>query len=111
MGEAEMAAAREEQISAKRHLMAVQAARERAEFDKQLLEQKKEVERTVKVNQLRSEDLRSYAKDVRSQIADREEKRIQERKAFFEETISKDKEIDEKNRQLEEAKKRKLQNL
>lgn len=109
--EAEMAAAREEQISAKRHLMAVQAARERAEFDKQLLEQKKEVERTVKANQLRSEDLRSYAKDVRSQIADREEKRIQERKAFFEETISKDKEIDEKNRQLEEVKKRKLQNL
>merc|ERR1712071_673451 len=41
--ESEMQKAREEQIGAKRHLMAVRAARERAEFDKSLLEQQKEV--------------------------------------------------------------------
>merc|ERR1712072_867889 len=109
--ESEMSLAREAQIESKRHLMAVQAARERAEFDKQLQEQKKSVELTMKKNEVRARELRNYAKDVRAQISDREHQRIQARKAFFEETITKDQEIEEKNRQLEMVKKNKLRHL
>jgi len=109
--DAEMATAREEQISAKRHLMAVQAARERAEFDKQLLEQKKEVERVVEENQQRAQNLKSYSNDVRAQISEREAQRIKERKAFFNETIAMDKEMDAKNKKLDEVKRQKLLNL
>jgi len=107
----EMAKAREDQISAKRHLMAVQAARERAEFDKQLLEQKKEVERVVSLNKSRQEHLKSYSNDVRCQISEREAQRIKERKAFFEETIAMDKEIVGKNNKLMDVKKDKLRKL
>jgi len=107
----EMAKAREDQISAKRHLMAVQAARERAEFDKQLLEQKKEVERVVELNKNRQENLKTYSNDVRNQITEREAQRIKERKAFFEETIALDKDIVDKNNKLMEVKKDKLRKL
>lgn len=107
----EMARAREDQISAKRHLMAVQAARERAEFDKQLLEQKKEVQRIVELNKERQSNLKAYSNDVRNQIGEREATRIKERKAFFDETIAMDKEIEEKNRKLVDVKKDKLRKL
>lgn len=107
----EMTIAREEQITAKRHLMAVQAARERAEFDKTLSIWQSTVEQMEKDDQDRFDNQRTYAKEVRTQIKERESQRINERKTFFEETITMDKEIEAKNRQLEEVKLTKLRNL
>ena len=109
--EADMATAREEQISGKRHLSAVQAARERAEFDKQLLEQTKEVERMQEQQAHRQDNLKNYASAVRCQIAQREEQRIKDRKQFYEETITLDQSIEEDNRKLEEVKRDKLRTL
>lgn len=107
----EMSQAREVQINAKRHLMAVQAARERAEFDKQLLEQKREVVRIVELNKERTKNLKCYSNDVRNQINQREGQRIKERKAFFDETIAMDNEIEDKNKKLLEVKREKLRRL
>lgn len=109
--EAEMAEAREEQIHAKRHLMAVQAARERAEFDKSLLEQQKEVAAIHEKELKRQTEQVQYANDVRQQIGERETERINNRRAFFEETETMDKDIEAKNKQIEEVKRRKLLEL
>jgi len=109
--EAEMAYAREEQIHAKRHLSAVQAARERAEFDKDKRESQKEIEKMEALNEVRQMNLRKYAQDVKNQIAERESQRINDRKAFFEETITKNKELEETNKRLKDVKLRKLQAL
>lgn len=109
--EAEMAVAREEQISAKRHLSAVQAARERAEFDKEKRESQREIEKMETKQQAKQENLKRYAADVRTQIAERESHRISDRKAFFEETIIKNKELEEINKRLKDVKLSKLQDL
>jgi len=107
----EMAAAREEQITNKRQMMAIQAARERAEFDKELkFHQDVIADMAVKQSQV-NESQRKYAAEVRTQIKERESKRIDERKAFFEETINMDKDIEEKKKQLEQVKRKKLRDL
>lgn len=109
--EAEMRIAREEQIQAKRHLMAVQAARERSEFDKSLLEQQKEVAKMATKEENRQAGLIAYSQDIRNQIAEREKSKIEERKNFFEDTLVMDKELDEKSQQIAEVKKNKLMAL
>jgi len=109
--EAEMAFAREEQIQAKRHLSAVQAARERAEFDKDKRESQKEIEKMEALSEVRQMNLRKYSEDVKNQIAERESQRISDRKAFFEETITKNKELEETNKRLKDVKLGKLQAL
>jgi len=108
---AEMKLAREEQIDSKRHSMALQAARERAEFDRVLAEQQKEVAAMAKADQLKHQGQIRYASEVRQQIKDREEQRINERKAFFNETIQLDQDILNKNKQLEDVKRGKLAQL
>merc|ERR1712159_570001 len=109
--EAEMQEAREEQISAKRHLMAVQAARERAEFDKSLLEQQKEVKKIHEQDEKKQMAQLQYSNDIRNQIHEREAERIEGRKQFFIETQELEEEINAKNKQLEEVKRRKLAEL
>merc|ERR1712050_98463 len=109
--EAEMQEAREEQISAKRHLMAVQAARERAEFDKSLLEQQKEVKKIHEQEEKKQMAQLQYSNDIRNQIHERESERIESRKQFFIETQELEEEINAKNKQLEEVKRRKLAEL
>jgi len=109
--EAEMQEAREEQISAKRHLMAVQAARERAEFDKSLLEQQKEVKKIHEQEEKKQMAQLQYSNDIRNQIHEREAERIESRKQFFIETQELEEEINGKNKQLEEVKRRKLAEL
>ena len=91
--------------------MAVQAARERAEFDALNLEQQQEIAKIAAEEEKKHTDRRKYADEVRAQIREREAERIQARKAFFEETIQLDKEIEAKNKQLEEVKLQKLQKL
>jgi len=54
---------------------------------------------------------KDYANEVREQIKERETERIRERKAFFEETITMDKEIEAKKQQLDEVKRKKLNDL
>merc|ERR1712127_636698 len=109
--EAEMAFAREEQIQAKRHLSAVQAARERAEFDKDKRESQKEIDKMGAMSVVRQANMRKYAQDVKNQIGERESQRITERKMFFEETITKNKELEEINTKLKDVKIGKLQAL
>lgn len=109
--DSEMDRAREEQIQAKRHLMAIQAARERAEFDNTLDEQRKQVIEMAKSEEVKHQQQRKYAEEVRSQIRERESERITARKAFFDETIQLDRDIEAKNRDLDEVKKAKLKSL
>merc|ERR1719216_687781 len=106
-----MAAAREEQITNKRHMMAIQAARERAEFDKELCYHQEEMEQmALKAEEVNAQQ-RNYAAEVREQIKERETQRIHERKAFFEETINMDKDIEYKKGQLDQVKRKKLRDL
>merc|ERR1711915_903182 len=100
----EMAIAREEQITNKRRLMAQQAARERAEFDFQLKIQQELTKKNIEQDNIRAGKQQVYAQEVRDQIKEREEERINERKQFFEETINMDRDIEQKKQQLDEVK-------
>jgi len=107
----EMAIAREEQITNKRRLMAQQAARERAEFDFQLKIQQELTKKNIEQDNIRAGKQQVYAQEVRDQIKEREEERINERKQFFEETINMDRDIEQKKQQLDEVKRKKLMDL
>merc|ERR1712080_344778 len=101
----------EEQIRSKQHLMAIHATRERAEFDKSLQLQQKEMNAMAENDKNKYISQRKYADEVRNQIREREDQRINERKQFFEETINKDKDMVDKKKQLESVKRNKLREL
>ena len=129
--EEEMRLAREWQIKNKEHYLAVEAAKERSEFQKVL----KYEQIFLKVFQLfnfkffflraqlelaekeRSEDekirnrQKNYSENLQKQIRSNEVQRIQQRRQFFEEGVKLDEEAKMRRAKLDEIKKKKLEEL
>ena len=78
-----MRRAREDQINQKLHFQAIQAQRERHEFERVLREQEREIETEKEQKALKETELSIHAKQLRQQIQERERDRIQERRDFF----------------------------
>lgn len=106
-----MKKARTEQVQSKEHFMAVQAQRERLEFERVLTEQKRllEVEQEKEAKLIK--ERYSHADDVRKQIRDKEQIKISERNAFFEEGIKMETEAKQRRARLESVKQKKLAEL
>lgn len=96
------------QMHHKEHFQAVQAQRERVEFERVLRAQKELVERQRREEEISSKNRLNHADDVRAQIRQKERQRIAERNAFFEEGIKLDEEARERRMKLEAVKRKKL---
>lgn len=103
--------ARSQQMQQKEHFLAVQAQRERAEFERVLRAQKELVEKEKREEEEARKKKLTHADEVRRQIRDKEQVRILERNSFFEEGVKLDEEARERRHKLEEVKKKKLSEL
>ncbi|XP_077985522.1 cilia- and flagella-associated protein 45-like [Glandiceps talaboti] len=103
--------AREVQVANKEHFLAVQAARERAEFERVLLAQREQMDKEKDEEiEVHGRKLR-HADDVRKQIREKEQLRIAERNSFFEEGIKLDEEARARRTKLDDIKRKKLGEL
>merc|ERR1712037_213020 len=108
---AEMRAARTTQIKDKLHFQAVQAHRERAEFERVLIAQEKQIQKEEEEKKKKSEILNLHSAQLRQQIENREQHRIDERRAFFKETEEAEKEQNEYQQKLNQVVQKKLDEL
>lgn len=109
--ESHLKAARSVQMSQKEHFLAVQAQRERNEFDRVLRAQKELVEKSKLEEHAHRTKKLSHADDVRGQIRQKEQERISDRNAFFEEGVKLDEEARARRAKLELVKRKKLGEL
>lgn len=109
--EEEMKLAREWQINNKEHYLSVEAAKDRAEFQKvlkaqiELAEKDKYEEERTQVRQ------KNYSENLQNQIRENEIVRIKNRKAFFEEGVKLDEEAKARRAKLDDIKRKKLTEL
>ncbi|XP_013412315.1 cilia- and flagella-associated protein 45-like [Lingula anatina] len=103
--------ARAKQMDQKEHFLAVQAQRERAEFERVLRAQKELVEKEKRLEVEGMKKRYRHADDVRLQIREKEEEKINARNAFFEEGVKLDEEARQRRQKLDEIKKKKLDDL
>ncbi len=109
--DAEMRAARTHQIKDKLHFQAVQAHRERAEFERVLQAQETKILKEEEEKQKKHQILNVHSQQLRQQIENREQHRIDERRAFFKETEEAEKEQLEHQEKLNEVVQKKLDEL
>lgn len=109
--EAVMKVARTEQIQSKEHFMAVQAQRERMEFERVLREQQRQLEKEKEEEEIKRNARLQHADEVRRQIREKEQVRIQDRKNFFDEGIKMEEEARQRRARLDMVKKKKLDEL
>ncbi|CAF1033604.1 unnamed protein product, partial [Didymodactylos carnosus] len=111
MNEDEMKMAREWQVKNKEQHLAVEAARERAEFERVLRAQLElaEKERGVELNRLSKRN--RYADELRNQIVTNEKQKVEDRTAFFDEGARLDDEARIRRLKLDGIKKHKLDEL
>ncbi|XP_032898527.1 cilia- and flagella-associated protein 45-like [Amblyraja radiata] len=102
---------RSTQIQQKQHFLAVQANKERQEFERVLKVQKEQMEK----EQMEEDDKRHgrtrFATDLREQIREKEQKHIAERAAFFEEGKRLKEEAHQRRVRLDQVKQKKLDEL
>ncbi|XP_028401364.1 cilia- and flagella-associated protein 45-like [Dendronephthya gigantea] len=103
--------ARERQVKDKEHFLAVQAARDRAEFERVLVAQQERQQRDDEVEKQDAVRRHHYAQDIREQISEKEKERVHLRKTYFEEGEKLNKEAKERRQKLDEIKRRKLKEL
>lgn len=109
--EDEMKMAREWQCKNKEHYVAVEAAKERSEFQK-VLKAQVELADKDKYEEDKSRVARkNYSENLQNQIRDNELVRIKQRKAFFEEGVKLDDEAKARRAKLDEIKRKKLDEL
>lgn len=107
----EMQVAREEQIKHKLHFQAIQAQRERQEFERILREQQRDIEKE-KVERLeKGAELGQHAALLRRQIQERERQRIEDRKQFFAESENLTSEQEDHEKKLQKVIDQKLDEL
>ena len=109
--EAMLKAARAQQMEQKEHFLAVQAQRERGDFERVLQAQQELIEKDKIEEDQRKQKRLEFADEVRAQIRDKEHLRISERNAFFEEGVKLDEEARKRRMDLEAIKKKKLEEL
>ncbi|EDO38378.1 predicted protein [Nematostella vectensis] len=103
--------ARENQVKNKEHFLAVQAKRDRAEFERVLRVQKEQMHKDEEAEHVSQVRRHQYADEVRQQIREKEKERVKNRNAFFEEGIKLDQEAKARRQKLDEIKRRKLHEL
>jgi len=109
--EESLIAARSVQMQQKEHFLAVQAQRERNEFERVLRAQKELVEKQKREEEVVRKKKLSHADEVRAQIRNKEQERIADRNAFFEEGVRLDEEARIRRAKLEAVKRKKLEEL
>jgi len=103
--------ARAQQMDQKEHFLAVQAQRERADFERVLKAQKELVEKEKLAEGEKRKQRDVYAEEVRVQIKDKEAHRIRARQQFFEEGVKLDEEARMRRSRLDDIKRKKLDEL
>ncbi|CAH8455391.1 unnamed protein product [Dicrocoelium dendriticum] len=109
--EDELKRARVAQAEERRRLLAIEAGRERAEFERILRRQKEMMDADLREQNQAKLKNRKYAEEVRKQICLKEQERIAERNAFFEEGVKLAEEARLRQMRLMDAKNRKLKEL
>ncbi|KAG9480757.1 hypothetical protein GDO78_010168, partial [Eleutherodactylus coqui] len=100
-----------EQVAQKEHFLAVQAQRERAEFDRVLRVQRELMEKERKEQEDKAKDLVKHAGELRRQVRENEQKQVLERFTHFEEGKKLDEEARQRRVRLDELKQKKLEEL
>ncbi|XP_053315912.1 cilia- and flagella-associated protein 45 [Spea bombifrons] len=103
--------ARLEQVAQKEHFLAVQAQRDRAEFDRVLRAQQELNERERKDLEEKNSQLIKHAAELRRQVRENEQKQVLSRIAFFDEGVKLVQEANQRRARLDELKKKKLDEL
>lgn len=109
--EEEMRLAREWQIKNKEQHLAVEAARERAEFERVLKAQLTQAEKERNDELQRAAKRHRFADDLREQIVRHEKQKVEERAAFFDEGVRLDEQARMRRMRLDEIKTQKLNEL
>jgi hypothetical protein len=106
-----MRLAREWQVKNKEQHLAVEAARERADFERVLKAQLTQAEKERQEEVQRIEKRRKFAGDLREQIVRHEKQKVEERAAFFDEGVRLDEQARLRRIRLDEIKTQKLNEL
>ncbi|XP_014673975.1 PREDICTED: cilia- and flagella-associated protein 45-like [Priapulus caudatus] len=109
--ERQLNVAREQQVMAKQHFLAVQAQRDRTEFERVLKAQIEAQDKEHSNDQQRVDRQLQHADDVRKQIRQKELERVQDRKEFFQEGIKLDEEAKLRRQRLDATKRKKIGEL
>lgn len=103
--------AREIQVRNKEHFLAVQANRERAEFERVLNAQKEAMVKEKDQEETAHRERLDHAEEVRRQIREKEQLKVADRTAFFEEGVKINEEARMRRAKLDEIKRKKLDEL
>jgi len=95
----------------KEHFLAVQAQRERADFERVLRAQQELVLRQQQEEEQQRRKRGQFSDEIRAQIREKEQVKIQERSKFFEEGVKLSEEAKQRQLKLEEVKRKKLAEL
>ncbi|XP_073423073.1 cilia- and flagella-associated protein 45 [Dendrobates tinctorius] len=100
-----------EQVAQKELFLAVQAQRDRAEFDRVLRVQRELMEKERKEQADKASELAKYAGELRCQVRENEQRQVIERIAHFDEGKRLDEEAWQRRARLNELKQKKLDEL
>ncbi|KAI7802778.1 coiled-coil domain-containing protein 19, partial [Triplophysa rosa] len=103
--------ARLEQVTHKEHLLSIEAARERAEFERVLRAQQELIEKDHEKEQQKHQRIHRHANAVRQQIRERELQAIGQRREMFREGERLEEEARNRRTRLDEIKEKKLREL
>ncbi|XP_066565471.1 cilia- and flagella-associated protein 45 [Amia ocellicauda] len=103
--------ARLEQVTHKEHLLAIQAGRERAEFERVLRAQQDAVAEERRREEKHRLELQRHADGVRQQVREREARAIEQRRDVFREGERLNEEARSRRARLDEIKEKKLREL
>ncbi|VDO09371.1 unnamed protein product [Rodentolepis nana] len=95
----------------KTRLLAIEATRNKMEFERVLRHQKEMIEKEKLEEEKRQKKKAECSEELRKQICEKEQRRIAERNAFFEEGIRSEEEARLRRLRLQEAKNRKMEEL
>jgi hypothetical protein len=109
--EEEMRLAREWQIKNKEQHLGIEAARERAEFERVLKAQLTQAEKERQEELIKINKRHRFANDLREQIIQHEKQKVQERATFFDEGIKVDEQAKLRRIRLDQIKTQKLNEL
>ncbi|CAH2293503.1 cilia- and flagella-associated 45 [Pelobates cultripes] len=100
-----------EQVAQKEHFLAVQAQRDRAEFDRVLRVQQEQTEKERKELEEKMSELHRHAAELRRQVRENEQKQLMTRIELFEGAKKLQEEARQRRARLDDLKKKKLDEL
>lgn len=102
---------REEQLKYKELSMAVEVAKNEAEFNRVLRVQKEEIAKEAEKERMLQKQKNEFCQDIRAQIREKEQVKINERNQFFEEGTKLAEEARARREKIEQIKDKKIQEL